>query len=185
MATTRPCISSSSRRVFMGSSSILGCESRENSWAKLTSSANIASVRPFFRSFSSTRPAFDKVMPKAMAESSDKSSGHGLPIDLRDEERNRETKGEEPEIAERRTRDRRRRTRDCGEKNQRSQREEPEIAERREQPEIADERGENNQRSQTKENEEIADQTTRDRREKSYGRSNNQRSQREEPELMN
>ncbi|KAK9156624.1 hypothetical protein Scep_003198 [Stephania cephalantha] len=83
MATMRPCISSSSRRVFMGSSSILGCESRENSWAKLTSSANIASLQPFFRSFSSTRPAFDKVMPKAMAESSDKSSGHGLPIDLR------------------------------------------------------------------------------------------------------
>ncbi|KAK9120832.1 hypothetical protein Syun_018449 [Stephania yunnanensis] len=84
MATMRPCISSSSRRVFMGSSSILGCESRENSWAKLTSFANIASVQPFFRSFSSTRPAFDKVMPKAMAESSDKSSGHGLPIDLRE-----------------------------------------------------------------------------------------------------
>ncbi|KAK9092388.1 hypothetical protein Syun_027299 [Stephania yunnanensis] len=84
MATMRPCISSSSRRVFMGSSSILGCESKENSWAKLTSSANIASVQPFFRSFSSTLPAFDKVMPKAMAELSDKSSGHGLPIDLRE-----------------------------------------------------------------------------------------------------
>ncbi|KAK9122659.1 hypothetical protein Sjap_012261 [Stephania japonica] len=83
MATTRPCISSSSRRVFMGSTSMLGCESRENSWAKLTSSANIASVQPFFRSFSSTRPTFDRVMPKAMAESSDGSSSPGLPIDLR------------------------------------------------------------------------------------------------------
>ncbi|KAK9161331.1 hypothetical protein Syun_007672 [Stephania yunnanensis] len=148
MATMRPCISSSSRRVFMGSSSILGCESRENSWAKLTSCANIASVQKCVDEFEILLRTKERRRTRDRGEKN---------------QRNKETKGEEPEITERRTRDRR-------EKNQRSQR-----GENNQRSQMKEERTERSQRRKRtershKEQPEIAengDQTTRDRKEKS------------------
>ncbi|KAK3205046.1 hypothetical protein Dsin_019092 [Dipteronia sinensis] len=82
MATVRPCISTS-RRVVKAGAVVFGGDSKGSSWAKLTSACHISSVKPFHRSFTTTSMKLDKVVTRAMAESSDSMPVSGLPIDLK------------------------------------------------------------------------------------------------------
>ncbi|XVF04609.1 hypothetical protein REPUB_Repub05bG0099000 [Reevesia pubescens] len=82
IAAARPCISSSHRVVKAGSA-ILGANSKTVSWTKLTSAANISSLEPFRRSFTSSSVKFNKVVTKAMSESGEKKPVSVLPIDLK------------------------------------------------------------------------------------------------------
>ncbi|KAI9215539.1 hypothetical protein POPTR_T014016v4 [Populus trichocarpa] len=82
MATARPCISSSHRVVKAGAA-ILGASSKGASWAKLASGSHISSIQPFQRTFMSSSVKLNKVVTKAMSESSDSKPVSGLPIDLR------------------------------------------------------------------------------------------------------
>ncbi|KAH7560463.1 hypothetical protein JRO89_XS10G0027100 [Xanthoceras sorbifolium] len=82
MATVRPCISTS-RRVVKAGAAVFGGDSKGASWAKLTSTRHISSVQPFHRSFTTTSMKLDKVVTRAMAESSNSKPVSGLPIDLR------------------------------------------------------------------------------------------------------
>ncbi|XP_077209848.1 enoyl-[acyl-carrier-protein] reductase [NADH], chloroplastic-like [Tasmannia lanceolata] len=82
MAPTRPCIPSSSK-ICKATSVILGADRKAVLQTVLTSSSHISSVRPFFRSFTSTQAKFDKVITKASSEASEKGATLGLPLDLR------------------------------------------------------------------------------------------------------
>ncbi|KAK1554434.1 hypothetical protein Q3G72_012109 [Acer saccharum] len=82
MATVRPCISTS-RRVVKAGAVVFGGDSKGASWTKLTSACHISSVIPFQRSFMTTSMKLDKVVTRAMAESSDSKPVSGLPIDLK------------------------------------------------------------------------------------------------------
>ncbi|TXG73164.1 hypothetical protein EZV62_001743 [Acer yangbiense] len=82
MATVRPCISTS-RRVVKAGAAVFGGDSKGASWTKLTSACHISSVKPFQRSFTTTSMKLDKVVTRAMAESSDSKPVSGLPIDLK------------------------------------------------------------------------------------------------------
>ncbi|KAL2940742.1 Enoyl-[acyl-carrier-protein] reductase [NADH] chloroplastic [Bienertia sinuspersici] len=81
MAAARPCVSSP-RRVLGAGAAFCNANSRQASWAKLTSACHISSLQPLQRSFSSSSLKSDKGVIKAMAESSDKPV-EGLPINLK------------------------------------------------------------------------------------------------------
>lgn len=82
MAAVRPCISSSHRGVKAGVA-VVGGNSKGASWTKLSSASHISSVQPFLQSFTSSSVKFDKVVTRAMAESSTNKPISGLPIDLK------------------------------------------------------------------------------------------------------
>ncbi|KAJ6713414.1 ENOYL-ACYL-CARRIER REDUCTASE [Salix purpurea] len=82
MATARPCISSSRGMVKAGAA-ILGANSKGTSWAKLASGSHISSTLPFERTLMSSSVKLNKVVTRAMSESSENKPVSGLPIDLR------------------------------------------------------------------------------------------------------
>lgn len=82
MAAVRPCISSSHRGVKAGVA-VVGGNPKGASWTKLSSASHISSVQPFLQSFTSSSVKFDKVVTRAMAESSTNKPISGLPIDLK------------------------------------------------------------------------------------------------------
>ncbi|KAK6937059.1 hypothetical protein RJ641_034089 [Dillenia turbinata] len=83
VATARPCISST-RKFFWGGAAFLSADSKGSSWVKLSSAHHISSVQPFQqRNFASSPANLNKVITKAMAESSENKPLPGLPIDLR------------------------------------------------------------------------------------------------------
>ncbi|OMP03474.1 Glucose/ribitol dehydrogenase [Corchorus olitorius] len=82
IAAARPCISSSQRVVKAGAS-MLGANSKSVSWTKLASACNISFMEPFRRSFTSSQVKFNKVVTKAMSESSENKPVSGLAIDLK------------------------------------------------------------------------------------------------------
>lgn len=82
MAAVRPCISTS-RQVVKTGAAVYGGDSQKASWAKLASASHISTVQPLLRSLTTTSKKLDKVVTKAMAESSDGKPASGLPIDLR------------------------------------------------------------------------------------------------------
>ena len=83
LAAARPCISFS-HWVVKADSAILGANFKAVSWTKLTSACNISSsLEPIQRSFASSPVKFNKVVTKAMSESSENKPVSGLPIDLK------------------------------------------------------------------------------------------------------
>ncbi|ESR59166.1 hypothetical protein CICLE_v10015082mg [Citrus x clementina] len=82
MAAVKPCISSSHRGVKAGVA-VVGGNSKGALWTKLSSASHISSGQPFLRSFTSSSVKFDKVVTRAMAESSTNKPISGLPIDLK------------------------------------------------------------------------------------------------------
>ncbi|KAJ6714091.1 ENOYL-ACYL-CARRIER REDUCTASE [Salix viminalis] len=82
MATARPCISSSRGMVKAGAA-ILGANSKGAPWAKLASGSHISSTLPFERTLMSSSVKLNKVVTRAMSESSENKPVSGLPIDLR------------------------------------------------------------------------------------------------------
>ncbi|KAK9220827.1 hypothetical protein WN944_009251 [Citrus x changshan-huyou] len=82
MAAVKPCISSSHRGVKAGVA-VVGGNSKGASWTKLSSASHISCGQPFLRSFTSSSVKFDKVVTRAMAESSTNKPISGLPIDLK------------------------------------------------------------------------------------------------------
>ncbi|KAG8484908.1 hypothetical protein CXB51_021301 [Gossypium anomalum] len=83
LASARPCIASS-RRVFKAGAANLDVNSKAVSWTKLVSACHLSqSLEPFRRSFASSSVKFDKVVTKAMSESSENKPVSGLPIDLK------------------------------------------------------------------------------------------------------
>ncbi|KAJ4724142.1 Enoyl-[acyl-carrier-protein] reductase [Melia azedarach] len=82
MAAVRPCISTSCRGIKAGVA-LVSSNSKEASWAKLTSVRHISSVQHFQRSFTSSAVKFDKFVTRAVSASSDSKPVSGLPIDLK------------------------------------------------------------------------------------------------------
>ncbi|KHG28324.1 Enoyl-[acyl-carrier-protein] reductase [NADH], chloroplastic [Gossypium arboreum] len=83
LASARPCIASS-RRVFKAGAANLDVNSIAVSWTKLASACHLSqSLEPFRRSFASSSVKFNKVVIKAMSESSENKPVSGLPIDLK------------------------------------------------------------------------------------------------------
>ncbi|KAA3471655.1 enoyl-[acyl-carrier-protein] reductase [NADH], chloroplastic-like [Gossypium australe] len=83
LASARPCIASS-RRVFKAGAANLDVNSKAVSWTKLASACHLSqSLEPFWRSFSLSSFKFNKVVTKAMSESSENKPVSGLPIDLK------------------------------------------------------------------------------------------------------
>ncbi|KAH1108875.1 hypothetical protein J1N35_012643 [Gossypium stocksii] len=83
LASARPCIASS-RRVFKAGAANLDVNSKAVSWTKLASACHLSqSLEPFRRSFASSSVMFNKVVTKAMSESSENKPVSGLPIDLK------------------------------------------------------------------------------------------------------
>ncbi|KAK8630337.1 hypothetical protein V6N13_079135 [Hibiscus sabdariffa] len=83
LASARPCIASS-RRVFKAGAATLDANSKAVSWTKLASARNLSqSLVPFWRNFASSSVKFNKVVTKAMSESSETKPVSGLPIDLK------------------------------------------------------------------------------------------------------
>ncbi|KAK8506313.1 hypothetical protein V6N12_034051 [Hibiscus sabdariffa] len=83
LASARPCIASS-RRVFKAGAATLDANSKAVSWTKLASARNLSqSLVPFRRDFASSSVKFNKVVTKAMSESSETKPVSGLPIDLK------------------------------------------------------------------------------------------------------
>ncbi|XP_059668507.1 enoyl-[acyl-carrier-protein] reductase [NADH], chloroplastic-like [Cornus florida] len=80
--TTNPCIYSS-REVYKSGNAIFSTNSKKASWMRLASTSRISSTQPFFQSFMSTAVKLEKVVTKALSESSDSKPVSGLPIDLR------------------------------------------------------------------------------------------------------
>ena len=76
------CISASSK-VSKSSIASFGTKARGASWTRLKSSSHISSTRPLFQSFTSTPAKFEKVVTKALSETSENKPLSGLPIDLR------------------------------------------------------------------------------------------------------
>ncbi|PPD88090.1 hypothetical protein GOBAR_DD14991 [Gossypium barbadense] len=84
LASARPCIASS-HRVFKAGAASLAVNSKAVSWNKLASACHLSqSLEPFRRSFASSSVNFNKVVTKAMSESSENKPVSGLPIDLKD-----------------------------------------------------------------------------------------------------
>lgn len=81
-AMSRSCIPSS-QRFADASTVLLGGKSKVGSWDKLASVSHVASVQPFHRGFTSFSMKSDKIVTKAMSESSAKNPVSGLPIDLK------------------------------------------------------------------------------------------------------
>lgn len=84
MATSRPQIPSSQRFANKGPA-ILGGRFKFGSCDKLASVSHVASARPFHHGLVSCASTvkFDKIITKAMSESSSNNQVAGLPIDLR------------------------------------------------------------------------------------------------------
>ncbi|KAK9002520.1 hypothetical protein V6N11_025194 [Hibiscus sabdariffa] len=83
LASARPCIASS-RRVFKAGAANLDANSKAVSWTKLASARNLSqSLEPFRRGFVSSSMKFNKVVTRAMSESTENKPVSGLPIDLK------------------------------------------------------------------------------------------------------
>lgn len=82
MAAARPCISSSHKAV-RESATMFHTNSKATSWTKVSSACHISSIQSFQRTFTSSSIKFDKVVTKAMAETSEIKPDSGLPIDLK------------------------------------------------------------------------------------------------------
>ncbi|KAK9017648.1 hypothetical protein V6N11_000656 [Hibiscus sabdariffa] len=83
LASARPCIASS-RRVFNAGAANLDANSKAVSWTKLASARNLSqSLEPFRRGFLSSSMKFNKVVTRAMSESTENKPVSGLPIDLK------------------------------------------------------------------------------------------------------
>lgn len=67
----------------MAGAAILGANSKAVSWSKLSSACNISSSEPFLRSFASSSVKFNKVVTRAMSESTENKPVSGLPINLK------------------------------------------------------------------------------------------------------
>ncbi|XP_057724329.1 enoyl-[acyl-carrier-protein] reductase [NADH], chloroplastic [Arachis stenosperma] len=78
-AMSRSCIPSSQRSSNMAISG----KSMVGSWNKLASVCHVSSVQPFQWVFTSSTIKFERIVTKAMSDSSQKSSVSGLPIDLK------------------------------------------------------------------------------------------------------
>lgn len=81
MAAARPRISFPCH-LFKVGAAFLGADLKVASWNKLTSACHISSSQLFQRHISSSTMKSDRVVTRAMAESSDKPTS-GLPIDLK------------------------------------------------------------------------------------------------------
>ncbi|KAK2360449.1 enoyl-[acyl-carrier-protein] reductase [NADH], chloroplastic [Trifolium repens] len=79
IAMSRPRITSSQK---LGPA-ILGCRVKVGSCDKLGSVCHVASVKPFHQASTSRASKFEKLVTKAMSESSSNKQVTGLPIDLR------------------------------------------------------------------------------------------------------
>lgn len=82
IAMSTPCFRSSQRLADAGAM-VLGGKSKIGTWNKLASTCQISSLHPFQRGFKSSSIRFDKIITKAMAESSENKPISGLPIDLK------------------------------------------------------------------------------------------------------
>ncbi|XP_012472974.1 enoyl-[acyl-carrier-protein] reductase [NADH], chloroplastic [Gossypium raimondii] len=83
LASARPCIASS-HRVFKAGAASLDVNSKAVPWNKLASACHLSqSLEPFRRSFASSSVYFNKVVTRAMSESSENKPVSGLPIDLK------------------------------------------------------------------------------------------------------
>lgn len=82
MAMSRPRISSSQKFSNLGPA-VLGGRIKVGSCDKLGSVCHVASVKPFQKASTSCSLKFDKIVTKAMSESSSDKQVTGLPIDLR------------------------------------------------------------------------------------------------------
>lgn len=82
MAAARPCVSSS-RGVVKAGATILGANAKKAAWAKFASASHVSSIQPFQRNFMSSSVKFNKVVTKAISESSESKPVSGLPIDLK------------------------------------------------------------------------------------------------------
>ncbi|XP_068662185.1 enoyl-[acyl-carrier-protein] reductase [NADH], chloroplastic-like isoform X2 [Aristolochia californica] len=81
MAAAVPCICS--RKICSADPVLLGHGGKRHMQFKLSSSSQISSVKPFFRSFSSAPAEFEKHIIKAVSSSGEKGHTSGLPIDLK------------------------------------------------------------------------------------------------------
>ncbi|KAF7808219.1 enoyl-[acyl-carrier-protein] reductase [NADH], chloroplastic-like [Senna tora] len=82
IAISAPCFRSSQRFADAGAV-VLSGKSKIRSWNKLASTCHTTSLQPFQRGFTSSSIRFDKMITKAMAESSENKPVSGLPIDLK------------------------------------------------------------------------------------------------------
>lgn len=82
LAMSRPRIPSSQKFSNAGPA-ILGCGIKVGSCDKLASVCHVASLQPFQKVSTSCAIKFDKIITKAMSESSSNKQVTGLPIDLR------------------------------------------------------------------------------------------------------
>ncbi|QCD88748.1 enoyl-[acyl-carrier-protein] reductase [NADH], chloroplastic isoform X2 [Vigna unguiculata] len=81
-AMSRSCIPSS-QKIADASALVLGGKSKIESWNKLASACNVASVQPLQRGFTSSSMKSVKSVTKATSESSAESAVSGLPINLK------------------------------------------------------------------------------------------------------
>ena len=82
IAMSRSCIPSS-QRFADASAVVLGGKSKLGSWNKLASVCHVASVQPFQQGFTSSTIKSERIVTKAMSESSANSPASGLPINLK------------------------------------------------------------------------------------------------------
>ncbi|OIW05624.1 hypothetical protein TanjilG_23410 [Lupinus angustifolius] len=82
LAMLRSCIPSSQRFADAGTV-ILGGKAKVGSWNKLASVSHVSSVQPFQQSFTSSSLKSEKIVTKAMSESSANAPVSGLPINLK------------------------------------------------------------------------------------------------------
>ncbi|XVE96092.1 hypothetical protein REPUB_Repub02eG0191400 [Reevesia pubescens] len=82
MATIKPCISSSSRKMLVSSAVNISSEHKETSWTRLASSSHISSRQPCLRRITSGPVKFEKFVTRAMSETNDLKPLPGLPVDL-------------------------------------------------------------------------------------------------------
>ncbi|XVF47519.1 hypothetical protein PTKIN_Ptkin03bG0115200 [Pterospermum kingtungense] len=82
-ASTRP-FSSHNHRVVKAGAAFRAANSKTLSWTKLTSASNVSFFEPLRHSFTSPTIKFNnKIVTKAMTESSEDTPTSGLPIDLK------------------------------------------------------------------------------------------------------
>ncbi|XP_028800712.1 enoyl-[acyl-carrier-protein] reductase [NADH], chloroplastic [Neltuma alba] len=80
IALSRPCIPS---QKPANASAVVSGKSKARSWDGLASVCHVASVQPFQQGLTSRSIKFDKIVTKAMSESSENKPVSGLPIDLK------------------------------------------------------------------------------------------------------
>ncbi|GMP36785.1 hypothetical protein CsSME_00008794 [Camellia sinensis var. sinensis] len=83
ISAARPSISFTNR-IFKACVTNVGADSKGLSWARLASTCHISSLQHFQRNFMPSPVKFEKVVTRAMSESSENKPASVLPIDLKD-----------------------------------------------------------------------------------------------------